>query len=257
MSAVGFRAELSGASLWDLVQMECLARSRRVVRVIGEGGVGYLFLAAGGIIHASTARLVGEQAALEILSWTNGSFQAVERPWPKEATITRSSEALILQAAKHRDEKNVSNLVAFPARSPVGVSAAVEDALNEIADMQVTQIQEEGAEMRNTIIEPPPPAGSSARSEGEIDCSVMMRLGPNGAVVKNSGGSEELAEALSYANRLVQLVGELLGLDAFTAMECNFGENRWITFIEKNGDLVALRPKPEANLPPLRARLGL
>ena len=111
--------------------------------------------------------------------------------------------------------------------------------------------------MRNTIIEQPPPAGPGVRGEGEVDYSVMVRLGPNGVVIKNSGGSEEVAEALAYANRLVQLVGELLGLDAFTAMECTFGDGRWITFIEKNGDLVALRPKAEANLQALRGRLGL
>lgn len=254
MSAVGFRAHLNGASLWDLVQMECLARSRRVVQVVGEGGVGYLFLADGAIVHASTARLIGEAAALEILSWTNGSFQPCERPWPAAPTIATSCEALILQVAKRWDEK-ASNLVAFPAR--LAPDPVVDAALSEIADIQVTEIHEEGPDMRNTIIESPPSAGPGPRLEGEADCSVVIRLGPNGAVIRNSGGTDEVAEALAYANRLVQLVSELLGLDAFTAMECTFAEGRWLTFIDKNGDLVALRPKPEANLQGLRQRLGL
>jgi hypothetical protein len=258
MSAMGFRAQLNGVSLWDLVQMECLARSRRVVKVVGEGGVGYLFLADGGVIHAATARNAGEAAALEILSWTNGSFLTVERAWPTAPTITTSCEALILRVAKRRDEKNASNLVAFPARA-AAESTAVEEALSEIADIQVTEIQQEGAQMRKTIIEEPPPGGTETgvRSEGDVDYSVMIRLGPNGAVIKNHGGSEELAEALAYTNRLVQLVGELLGLDAFTAMECTFGAGRWITFVDKNGELVALRPTADASLQVLRGRLGL
>jgi hypothetical protein len=217
MNAVGFRVQLTGASLWDLVQMECLARSRRVVQVTGEGGIGYLFLADGGIVHASTSRLVGEPAALEILSWTNGSFSVCERPWPKTPTISTPCEALILRVAKRWDEKNASNLVAFP----------------------VKEIEEEGGAMT------------------DADHAITIRLAPNGAVVKNSGGTEELAEALAYANRLVHLAGELLGLDSFAAMECMFGEGRWIAYVETNGDLVAVRPKAEANLQPLRARLGL
>jgi len=255
MSAAGFRAHLNGASLWDLVQMECLARSRRAVQVTGEGGVGYLFLADGGIVHASTARLAGEPAALEILSWTNGSFQACERPWPKAPTITTSCEVLILKVAKRWDERTASNLVAFPPRPAVDTN--VDAALSEIVDIQVTEIQEEGADMRNTIIEPPPPVAPGMRAEIDADYTVMLRLGPNGAVIKNSGGTEEVAEALAYANRLVQLVGELLGLDTFTSMECVFGDARWLVYTEKNGDMVAIRPKADANLQPLRQRLGL
>src|SRR5262249_54285406 len=112
-SAVGFRAHLSGVSLWDLVQMECLARAQRGVQVIGDGGVGYLFLADGRVVHAQTPRLAGQAAALEILGWRNGSFHQCERPWPRAATIETSCEALILQAARRRDELGGSNLVAF------------------------------------------------------------------------------------------------------------------------------------------------
>ena len=114
-SEVGFRAQISGASLWDLVQMECLSRSRQVVRVSGEGGVGYLYFAEGRVVHAVTSKLMGETAALEILGWTNGAFQPCERAWPAAFTIESSCEGLILRLAKRRDE-GAANLVAFPAR---------------------------------------------------------------------------------------------------------------------------------------------
>ncbi len=38
----GFRANITGASLADLVQMECLANSKMVVRVVSGNDVGYL-----------------------------------------------------------------------------------------------------------------------------------------------------------------------------------------------------------------------
>ena len=97
----------AGVSLWDLVQMECLARSRLVVLVKGEGGIGYLYFDRGQIVHAITADRVGEQAALEILAWTNGSFQPCDRPWPEtgdDRDVARGVDPAGRQAAatKHR-----------------------------------------------------------------------------------------------------------------------------------------------------------
>jgi len=245
---VGFRAKLAGVGLWDLVQMECLAGSRAVVHVAGEGGVGYLYFAHGHIVHAVTADQVGEPAALEILSWTNGSFQPCDRPWPETATIATSHEALILQVAKRRDES--SNLVAFPGRS--GGDAADDD-------IEMFEIEEEGAPMMRSPNEREvPPAPAPARTDfttGEF--TVMLRLGPHGEILKNNGGTEELAETVAYVRRLTDLAGELLGLDRFMAFECTFAQGRTITFVESNGDIVVLRPRPEANLQALRERLGL
>lgn len=99
------------------------------------------------------------------------------------------------------------------------------------------------------------------------DFAVMIRVSPNGGVVKNKGGSEELAEVVAYTQRLVELVGELLGLDRFVAMECVFKESegaaragvapRCLVFTEANGDTVALRPRLDSNIQPLRESLGL
>jgi Domain of unknown function (DUF4388) len=246
--AVGFRARLAGVGLWDLVQMECLARSRAVVLVTGEGGIGYLYFAHGHIVHAITADQVGEAAALEILSWTNGSFQPSDRPWPDVATIATSYEALILQVAKRRDES--SNLVAFPGRNAGD---------EQVEDVEMFEIEEEGAPSMRTPNErelpSAPPAARAEPSGGEF--SVMLRLGAHGEIVKNSGGSEEVAETVAYARRLTELAGELLGIDGFSAFECTFKESRCFVYVESNGDTVLLRPRSETNVQALRERLGL
>jgi hypothetical protein len=260
--AVGFHAQLEGASLWDLVQMECLARSRLVVEVTGEGGVGYLYFDAGRVVHASTLRQRGQAAALEILAWTHGTFRASNRSWPSAApTIDMSHESLLLHAAKRRDEQAGSNLVAFPGRS---VEADVDAALEEVELLEIEDGPARGAtgrqqedEMRNPNIDDTqiPPLG--ARAESAADFPVMLRLSSQGAVLRNKGGSEELAEATAYAHRLVQLTGELLGLEEFVALECVFAADRCVVFTEANGDVVALRPRADLNLQPLRERLGL
>jgi hypothetical protein len=251
--AVGFRARLAGVGLWDLVQMECLAGSRACVLVTGEGGIGYLYFAHGHIIHAVTVDQVGEEAALEILSWTNGSFQPCDRPWPEAATITTSHEALILQVATRRDES--SNLVAFPGAG-AGAAPGASDGLD---DVEMLEIEEEGAaDMRSPNEREVTPAQPAARPEAPGgDFSVMIRLSARGEIIKNSGGSDQLAETAAYCRRLTELAGELLGIQGFAAFECTFSTGRLITFVESNGDTVVLRPRPEANLQALRERLGL
>jgi hypothetical protein len=262
---VGFHAQLEGASLWDLVQMECLARSRLVVEVTGEGGVGYLYFDGGRVVHASTLLNRGQTAALEILGWTHGTFRASQRKWPAVPSIEMSHEALLLSAARLRDEQGASNLVAFPGRS---VDSPADAALEHIELVEVDQDevtgvggapetrQEEGKmSVRNPNVDETTLLGQ--RGESAAEFPVMLRLSSHGAVVSNKGGTEALAEATAYAHRLVQLTGELLGLEEFVALECVFASDRLVVFTENDGEVVALRPRAELNLQPLRERLGL
>jgi Domain of unknown function (DUF4388) len=254
--ALGFHAKLDGASLWDLVQMECLARSRLVVEVTGEGGVGYLYFDEGRVVHASTLRQRGEAAALEILAWTTGTFQESNRSWPSSGpTIDVSHESLLLNAAKRLDDSRASNLVAFPGR---GIDAVVDAALDEIELLEIDPEDSEAGEvdMRSPdVTETSLPA--PLRGESAADFPVMVRLSASGTVLRNKGGSEDLAEATAYAHRLVQLTGELLGLEDFMALECTFTQGRCLMFTEGEGDIVVLRPRPDLDLRALRERLGL
>jgi Domain of unknown function (DUF4388) len=275
-SSPGFHAQLDGASLWDLVQMECLARSHLVIEVTGEGGAGYLYFDGGRVVHATTARNRGVAAAYEILDWTSGTFQASNRSWPTGAsTIEMTHESLLLNAAKARDdrERGASNLVAFPGRT---VEMEVDDELDEavadaIEDVELLELeQEEVGEvaMRNPNNPHLPhlpnqsnledtPTSPSRPTELSGDFPVMLRLSSAGAVIRNKGGTEELAEAAAYIHRLVQLTGELLGLEDFVALECTFTEGRCLLFGEGDGDVVVLKPRADLNLQALRERLGL
>ena len=114
MRESGFRAHLNGASLADLVQMECLSGRERVMRVSSGGEVGYLFFRGGQIVHAVSRRGIGETAALEILRWNDGTFEPCSAGWPDRDSIGSNWQNLILLAAQHRDESGRHNLVAFP-----------------------------------------------------------------------------------------------------------------------------------------------
>jgi hypothetical protein len=98
---------------------------------------------------------------------------------------------------------------------------------------------------------------AGGRTEPGSEFEVVLRISPNGTLVSNRGGSEDLADTTAYVHRLTQLTGELLGLEDFVALECIFVEGRFTIFTDTTGEIVALRPRPEANLQPLRERLGL
>jgi hypothetical protein len=265
-ASVGFRAKLAGVSLWDLVQMECLAGARKVVRVTGEAGIGYLYFDRGQIVHAVTAarsghqlaghEVAGQEAALEILGWTNGSFQPCDRPWPEVAAIVTSHEALLLEAARRRDEREraATNLVSFPR---AGRASPITEELEGLEPMD---IEEEGATaMGGWDIDDVPPRSAGQRGDAGSggDFQLMLRLGAGGAVVRSHGASEEQAEAIAYVKRLVDLTGELMGLPELTALELVFARGRCVMFTDSNGDTVVLRPAPDTDVQPIRDRLGL
>jgi len=119
----GFRANLTGASLADLVQMECLARTTQVVRVVSGDEVGYLYFQAGSIVHAMSSSAVGEAAAMEILGWDRGSFEPCNAGWPTAATIEKPWQALLMSAATALDDAR-RKVVDFPReRSQAGATA--------------------------------------------------------------------------------------------------------------------------------------
>src|SRR5450432_2426777 len=110
----GFQAQFRGASLWDLVQMECLARNRRVVRVTTVGNIGYLYFDGGNVVHAATLDSEGEDAAFQMLEWSHGSFEPCEREWPSTHSISISWQNLMLKAAHANDEIGRHKLIGLP-----------------------------------------------------------------------------------------------------------------------------------------------
>src|SRR5579862_3875349 len=98
----GFQGHINGATLNDLVQMECLAGVKRVVRVASATHLGHFFFRDGSLVHAATRSITGEAAALEMLSWNEGSFEPVEREWPLKESITCTWQNLVLRAAQLR-----------------------------------------------------------------------------------------------------------------------------------------------------------
>jgi len=234
----GFQGQIKGASLADLVQMECLAGSRRVVRVISGSNSGYLYFKNGGVIHALSKSLVGEAAAMEMLKWNEGTFEPVEREWPAKDTIAANWQTLLMRAAQARDESEAEKNVIALHRDSWRPRSAKDLAVESVA-FDATPI-----EVGDHVL----------RSE---DFEFVIRLNPNGAVIQNEGTTEDFADIVAYACRLTELIGNLLGMEQFVAMECTFKSGRCFIVLEENGDVVAFRPRPNADLNSIRTLYGI
>ena len=239
-SELGFRASLTGASLADLVQMECLANSTLAVRVVSGNDTGYLYFQGGQIVHAMSPSAVGEAAALEILGWDRGSFEPCNAGWPTGATIAKSWQALLMQAANARDEARRRTVVDFPRERTQG------------SPMQKPPLP---------LSQPPPLPVSSAPPQcgptlGGQGIVRAVRLEADGKVLSTRGDAEDLAAITAYAVRLAQLVGDGLGMEDLRAIECVTSTRRRLFYLEKNGNLIGLEATADAELGPLRERLG-
>jgi hypothetical protein len=239
MRESGFRASLHGASLADLVQMECLSGRERVMRVTSGSEVGYLFFRGGQIVHAVSRHGVGEFAALEILRWNDGTFEPCSAGWPDRDSISSNWQNLLLTSAQHRDESSRHNLVAFPgtraaSRTPTPPPVAdVSPARSEVC----------------VNVETATPSLAQVRAAVRIDRA--------GNVVSAKGATDELADVVAYAARLAELVGDGLGLQGLLSVEVTQRRSRTLICKEKSGNTLALSAALDADWSQVRERLGL
>jgi uncharacterized protein DUF4388 len=101
----GFRAHLQGIGLFDLVTLQNLVRASGVFVVLSGERTGTLHFVRGQLVHAETADLVGDAAALEILGWREGEFINSERTTNERSTVTAPLESLLSRLAKDEDSR--------------------------------------------------------------------------------------------------------------------------------------------------------
>jgi hypothetical protein len=260
VSQSGFRAEIGGANLWDLVQMECLARRSSCVRVTSPNDVGYLYFDRGEIIHATTRRLSGQLAALEILSWEHGSFVPVDDHgdlglpgWPAKRTIDVSHEALILRAAQLRDEA-MARVLPFPDHGGKNDGEISERAAAVHASKVSPSTSRPGSPAAS-------PSGSSSGARPTFAAAV--RLDPAGHLVEAKGNSGDLAPVAAYVARLAELLSDDLGLPPLKALDCRFqsdergGAGGCLLRRTALGEILAVQSQGAAEHAALRWSLGL
>jgi hypothetical protein len=219
----GFAARLQDASLWDLIQFECMRRSRRIVRVSSRGLLGYVFFRDGDVVHATTGRQNGEAALGEMLNWQDGVFETWTGTWPDRETINTPWQRVLLEVAQAKDEHRAPKLHSIPSRETKPVKEA-----------DVVSIQ------------PPQTAAQPL---------VSVILSPEGKVLRGTPNTD-LPEAAAYAVGLADLLGECLGLDEMRSMEAEFETAHYLVGRAADGNIVAARATQAGDLEPLKKELS-
>lgn len=99
----GFRGNIHGLSLIDLLQMFHYAR-RSLAIVVDGWTPGHVYLEKGRVIHATYRELQGEDALRTILAMPAGSLRTMVFPEAVPYTITRDLESLLLDSLRTIDE---------------------------------------------------------------------------------------------------------------------------------------------------------
>jgi hypothetical protein len=192
------------------------------------------------MIHALSGDHVGEPAALEILEWRDGSVEPCNVGWPDAPTIRSTWQNLLLLSAQARDESGRHKLVSFPSNR----SAAPRSDMTKLAKREDPSMNANA-----------PPSSSSSLSLAQFQA--FVRLDTAGNVVSAKGESEELAPVAAYTARLAELIGNMLGMEGFSSLECGFPKERVFLHRERSGNLVALKVPIDAEVAALRERFGL
>lgn len=266
----GFAVRLEGAALFDLIQLECLQRSRKAVRVRSGTRTGHLFFRGGNLVHATSGALEGETAVREILHWPAGVYETArsgEGDWPGRETIALPWQVVLLRAVQADDDeardpqanpaaKGPSKILSFP--SPEGATAPGEHEVKTTSGPFDQRRRPDGRETlawnEGELARRSPIAGGVANAARAPE--TIVRLAADGRLL-GGNAAPELAEAVAYAAQLGDLLGELLGAGPFISMEVSStSDAACVVRRQPNGDLAAIKAPAPADLEALQRRLG-
>ena len=100
----GFEGQLSDLLLTDVIQMKCLGKSSSSLSIKSGSRKGKIFFKKGSIVHAETDNVTGEDAFYQILSWPEGTFTSTRADVPKNSTIEKDWQFLVMEGLRIADE---------------------------------------------------------------------------------------------------------------------------------------------------------
>jgi hypothetical protein len=205
--AAGFRAHLQGVSLLDLVMLQHITRADGVYLVLSGERSGALHFTRGALFHAEitdgAASLVGNRAAVEILSWSDGEFlTSTQRP-AERASVSLTMEELLGAPEGGLDlAQSATGVRRLSQRGAMASEGAVAPQTPDPRRVALAAVATPGTALttrRHT---------GRADSRHEVEVLVSAR----GDLIDGRGpGAEGLAGRVAYVARLSELVGQAMG----------------------------------------------
>jgi len=254
-----------GASLADLIQLECLSGSREAVLVTSSGRQGHLFFEGGALVDARTSELVGDDAAFEIIGWKTGTFGASDLPWPSRHTVTLPWRELLLQAVPGYDQfdrtgservvaMNTTLRSSIPDSTAASSPSPAASGRRPSTPARARQPSGTLPVMRRPPTLPPPAPSAPASLAGAVGAvRRAVRLDDSDSVIAVRGDADDLATLAPLLKRAVAELGDLLGLQAFRAFECTFGGRQLMHYRDTAHSTITLEAAPGANLEAVRS----
>ncbi len=160
--AQGFAGTLKNIQLDDLIQMCCLSSATITIRVTKGALQGTIYIWDGEIAHAVCGQVTGEEAFYAILGWKSGGFETLDGGVSEVATIKKSYEFLLMEAARRADE------AAMLAEEE---SAAEEEDMVTLAPDKLRVLLVEDSTVMGKIL------GSMLSATGDIEVTGIARNG--------------------------------------------------------------------------------
>lgn len=202
----GFEGVMLGATLQDLIQMECLTLATRSVKVSAHDKEGVIYFAGGQVVHAQVGSAQGEDAVFEMLQWKNGNFSIQDGMRPAEETITRHWQGLLLEAASRSDESTVNSIVD-------GNQAGEVIQLDKAQFMQRDPVLE-------VLADPEVIAGVQFSEDGSL-------------LEAKSDDAENLQAAFAFNIELLRLIGQSLGAENLREVDLHGRQNKGICILNE------------------------
>lgn len=100
----GFFGVLNDISLADYIQLICMKRATKAIRVSQQNEKGLILIRDGRLIYAAQDSLTGPEAFFTILSWKKGSFRDVKIKLFPTPNIDRDYRSLLMEATTAKKE---------------------------------------------------------------------------------------------------------------------------------------------------------
>jgi hypothetical protein len=177
--ARGFRGNVAGLSLADVIQLNGNNRFSGCVTVHDGARTGLIFFRDGAILHAEQGGRSGEDAFYDIMAWSSGTFSLEANVSTTVHTIRKSVEHVLIEACRVIDERRAGRASApRPTPPPLARRAAATGVVERL------------------------------KSVPGVAHAVLMR-GDGGAVEDTTYEGEVLAGKAAY----VALIGNQLGAE--------------------------------------------
>jgi hypothetical protein len=241
-------------SIRSRVQGACTSGFTGIARVTVTGDIGYWYFRRGDIVHATTLDLVGDDAALRMLSWEGCEWEPCARPWPSERSVFVSWVELFQRAGELPRAAPPLRAVAPSAPPPPPPPPAMVIAPSTLSGLTPrffpgTSVPASAAPPRRPLTR----AQLESLAGAAIDCWVLEGDGSSRTLHGESGVLSELA---SFAAQVCERIGSLLGTGRCLALEASYPGHTLL--IANNGsNTVALTVAQDGELGWVKERLRL